>query len=163
MGFQMKKILSAGFIATIGILALASQAQAGSRYCVYNPDDPACQDYYGGDGGDGAPLYPPRYGDGYGDNYDYPPPRPRRPVYNNDNYDDYDNYGQGTILSFNFGSNNSGRCSSIGNSLRRTGFRNVNAIDCAGREFRYTARRDGRSMVIYVASKNGRINSIRPN
>jgi hypothetical protein len=151
----MKKFLIAGLVAGIAAVTFVSTANAGGKYCRYNPDDPICQDYYSNDGG---PDYSSQYGDGYGDGYDYAPP-PRR-FYDNDYYDDY---GGGTILSFNFGTNNNGRCSSIANSLRRTGFRNVNAIDCAGREFRYTARRDGRKMVIYVASKNGRINSIRPN
>ena len=160
MGLFMKKILIASLLATVGTLAFASQANAGSRYCIYNPEDPACQDYYGGDNG-----YPSQYGDGHSDGYDEPPPPPRRRPrdYGYTNYDNYDQYGQGTILTFNFGNSDRSRCSSIANSLRRTGFRNVNAIDCAGREYRYTARRDGRSMVVYVASRNGRINSIRPN
>lgn len=150
----MKKFILAGLISAIGTLAFMAQANAESRYCIYNPDDPSCQDYYGNDGNDD---YPPQYGDGYGDGYGYPPPRPRYRDY------DYNDYGQGTVLSFNFGGNQGSRCSSIANSLRRSGFRNINAIDCAGREFRYTARRDGRKMVIYVASSSGRINSIRKN
>ncbi len=183
MGLLMKKFLIVGLLTVIGAVASVSQANAaGNHYCINNPDDPACQGQYGNDGGDQPPPPfhhggggnppPPPYdnGDGYGDQG--PPRHHRRPHHDydqsydsfyDDNYYGDNYYDQGPVLSLHFGSNQNGRCSAIANSLRRSGFRHVNAIDCAGREFRFTARRDGRNMVIYVSSASGRIQSIRPN
>jgi hypothetical protein len=150
LGDEMKKFLIAGLLAAIGSVALVSQSHAASRYCIYNPDDPAC---YDGNGYDG---------NGYDDSDLYPPPPPRR--HNNSYNDGYygDNYDNGPVLSFRFGADNN-RCQKIANSLRRSGFRNVRAVDCAGRDFAYLARRDGQRLRVIVKSSTGRISQIRPN
>jgi hypothetical protein len=166
LGDEMRKFLVAGLIAAIGTVAFVSQGHAASRYCIYNPDDPACYD------GGGYPP-PPDYGnnDGYdGSNID-PPPRPRRhgrhsgygdnggydPFYDDNGY----GYDSGPVLSFSFG-NNGNRCQNIANSLRRSGFRNVRSVDCAGRDFAYLVRRDGQRLRVAVKSSTGRIIKIQP-
>ncbi len=68
----------------------------------------------------------------------------------NDNYDD------------NYNDNYVDRCTSIGQSLRQSGFRRVKAIGCGGRIFIYTAFRDGERLRISVSRNSGRILKIRP-
>jgi hypothetical protein len=147
----MKKFLIAGLFTALGAVALMSQASAASRYCIYNPDDPACYepDYYGGDG-----YPPPDYG--AGDGYDYPPPPPPYPRNHRRDYND-----QGPVFSFQFSTPARGSCSGIGQALRRSGFRRVQPIDCAGREYAYIAFRDGQRLRVTVGSNDGRIHNIR--
>jgi hypothetical protein len=139
----MKNFLLAGFLAVIGSLAFVPSAQAAGRYCFFNPDDPICDPFYYDGGG---------YGDGY------PPPRPHH-VYEDPFFGD--NYDTGPVISLHFG-NNRNRCNAIASSLRRSGYRAVRAVDCAGRDYAFIARRDGQRLKIGVASGTGRINSIRP-
>lgn len=77
------------------------------------------------------------YNDYYDDNY-------------NNNYDD--NYNDSYV----------DRCTSIGQSLRHSGFRRVTAIGCGGRNYIYTAFRDGERLRITVSRNSGRILKIRP-
>ncbi len=168
----MKKYLIAGLLTAIAAVSLISQASAASRYCFENPDDPQCYQSDGPnfpppappvfDGGNGypPPPPPPRYGDnGYPP---APPPRFRpnhRHVYNDNYYGD--GYDQGAVFSFQFG-NSGNSCSDIADSLSRSGFRRVRAVDCAGREYGYVAYRDGQRLKIRVRSATGRIFGISP-
>lgn len=152
----MKKFLLMGLVAAVAGIASVSQANAASRYCIYNPDDPVCDQGYGnGDYGQ-SPYYEPDY---YGDN-GYPPPPPRRPRYNDNGYDYGNNsYDSGPSFTLQFGSQ-PGSCSQIRRSLQRSGFRNVRSVDCAGREFAYLADRGGRRLRLVVGSNDGRIHKI---
>jgi hypothetical protein len=162
----MKKFLIAGLFTAIASVTLISQAGAqsinDSRYCRRNPDDPACynnNDNVGvgfgvtiGNGNNGRRHYNDGYyNDGYYNN-GYPNTdgtylRRRRDV--------------GPVFSFQFSSPSGGSCSAIGSNLRDSGFRRVRAVDCAGREYAYTAIRDGQRLRITVGSRNGRIHNIR--
>jgi hypothetical protein len=141
MEVRMKKILIAGLFTAIGTFAMISQAGATSRYCFANPDDPRC--------------YEPDY---YGDN-DYPP-----------SYRDQDSYGDdGTFyrrrqptFELQFATPPRNSCKGIAKSLRRSGFKLPYAIDCSGRDYTYVAYRDGQRLKVIVASRTGRIRSIRP-
>jgi hypothetical protein len=172
----MKKLLIVSLVTAIGAAAMISQASATSRYCFENPDDPRCFEPGGdgyppppppryGDDGYPPPPPPPRFGDG---DYPPPPPRPHRPHrrhYFDDGFDDNADgpiYDQGPVFSFQFGSPSRGSCSEIGSSLRRNGFRRVQAVDCAGREFAFVGFRDGQRLRITVGSSDGRIHHIRP-
>lgn len=53
------------------------------------------------------------------------------------------------------------KCSAIVKSLRRSGFRNVRPQKCGGRNYIYTASRDGERLRLTVSSSNGRILRIR--
>jgi hypothetical protein len=155
----MKKFLIAGLVTVVGALTWVSQADAASRYCIFNPDDPLCdqQDQY-----DNPPDYQPP---DYGNNEDYPPPPPvrhRRRHYQDNSDPFFDNGGGESVFTFQFGSPSRGSCSQIGRNLRRAGFRGVRAIDCAGREYAYIASRDGQRLRVTVSSRNGRIANIRP-
>lgn len=182
----MKKLLIAGLVTAIAAVGLISQASAASRYCMNNPDDENCMrrdgnsDYtppqdgtgyqpppqpppppvYNGGNGNPPPPPPPRYGDN-----GYPPPPPRwrhryQPNYYNDDYYG-DNSDQGAIFSFQF--NDYGNsCFDIGDSLSRSGFRRVRAVDCAGRDYAYLAMRDGQRLRIRVKAASGRIFAISP-
>jgi hypothetical protein len=163
----MKKFLVLGLLAAIGAVAMVSQSSAASRYCIYNPDDPACYN----DGGYPPPP-PPDYGDGDGYGGDgYPPPPPPHPRHHHhvyqDGYDNgfdpfYDNYyDTGPVFSLHLGQDGN-RCNQIAASLRRSGFHNVRAVDCAGRDYAFLTSRDGQRLKVYVRSSNGRIKSIRP-
>ena len=81
------------------------------------------------------------YDDNYDENYNY-----------DDSYNDDDNYNDSYV----------DRCTSIGQSLRHSGFRRVKAIGCAGRNYVYTAFRDGDRLRITVSRNSGRIIKIRP-
>lgn len=149
----MKNILLAGILTATGMIAMASQANAAHRYCIFNPDDPVCQDFQD-------------YQDNpdYQDSGDYDPP-PRRAhggqynqFYGNNYPQSY--YDDGPIITLQFGSRY--KCNDLANSLRQSGFRRVRPVDCAGRDFAFLAFRDGRSLKIGMSSRTGRINSIKP-
>lgn len=149
----MKKFIIIGLLAAIGAVTFVAQANAAGRYCMYNPDDPICQDYY--DNGENNGYQPPPY-DGYGqdDNGYNPPPRPHD--YSNNGYD------QGPVLSLHFGSSSRYSCNTLASSLRRSGFHRIRPVDCAGREFAFLATRDGQRLRIVMLSRTGRIKTIRP-
>lgn len=93
-----------------------------------------------------APRY--RYYDGYGwydaDRY----PRFRGRDYRN--YRDYDD---------DYVAVRPGRlsCREARRIVRDNGFRNVSARDCDGRTYSFVGSRNGRSFIIYVNSRNGRM------
>jgi hypothetical protein len=160
----MKKFLIAGLVTAIAAIGLISQANAASRYCIYNPDDPRC--YV--PGAENNPPPPENMLPGYDQGNRYvsepPPPPPRRRYFQQDQDfgDDYvdDGFNDGPVFSFQFG-NARGSCSEIGRSLRRSGFRHVQPVDCAGRDYAFTATRDGQRLRVGVKSATGRISSIR--
>jgi hypothetical protein len=145
----MKNYILAAIMVMVGTIGAIGSAEAASRYCRFNPEDPRCY----------APPPPPRdfgYDDPFYDDSDIPlfddgfdRPRPRR----------HPREDGGTI-TLQFGSGQS--CNAIAQSLKRSGFRRVNAVDCAGRDYAFTAVRDGERMKIWVKSATGRISSIRP-
>jgi hypothetical protein len=147
----MKKVFLVGLLALVGAFSMLSTAQAGSRYCVYNPEDPRCFAHIP-DGEDG--YYPPSDDDAdlpmWDDTFGH-----RRHGFHHRSYDE-----QGSTLTFEFGSKNS--CSNIAQSLKRTGFRRVKPVDCAGRDYAFTAIRDGESLKVWVKSATGRISKITP-
>jgi hypothetical protein len=106
--------------------------------------------------GDNCGLYGencliPSPGDGYDGGYDQDTGiyyRHQRPRYRDDNDDD-DDYGR---LS----------CGEARRMVRRQGFRRVQADDCSGRRYRFTAFRRGEAFSIRVSARSGRIVSIRP-
>jgi hypothetical protein len=54
---------------------------------------------------------------------------------------------------------NAGRlsCSEARRVVRGSGYRNVDVVDCSGRTYTFEATRNGRPVVVYVNSRNGRI------
>ena len=185
----MKRIALAAFCLA-AVISSASLAQAQS-FCDDNPNDPYCQNNNNGDqrgvfgpsprrdvpppppsaynGNDNQnPDYRPRQrfdrgydqgrqpGYAYGDNQDY------RRFHRRDWQDGRDPWGSnGTVLTFNLGGDDQGRCDDIKDSLRGIGFRRVRAYDCSGREFGYYAMRDGQNLKLIVSSSSGRINKIQ--
>lgn len=80
----------------------------------------------------------------------------------NDYYDNSYNDGYNDNYDDNYNDNYVDRCTSIGQSLRQSGFRRVKAIGCGGRNYIYTALRDGERLRITVSRNSGRIVKIRP-
>ena len=157
----MKKFMIAGLITAIGAVALISQANAKGNFCYYNPDAPQCQDYGPYDGGGNGYPPPP-------DNYDdYYPPRPYHHQSYDQNYNSdsflFDNGGYyGPTINLQFGASGRKSCSAIADSLRRSGFRRVVPVDCAGSGYAFKASRDGRVLRVSVVSATGRISKITP-
>jgi hypothetical protein len=71
-GFLIQHLMIAGLLAAIGIVVIASQSQAGNRYCTYYPEDPNCYEALYGQGVSQAPS--PADGKFY---IQPAPPRPR--------------------------------------------------------------------------------------
>lgn len=95
------------------------------------------------------PFHPPAaYGDGYGWHHR----QPGGVFFNFQVSPSYDNYGY----------DSGRRCSEIARSLRYSGFRQVRPIRCGGRNYIYTAFRNGESLRLTVSSNSGRILNIRP-
>jgi hypothetical protein len=88
----------------------------------------------------GTPGY--YYDPGYG-YYDPVPVRPYRPVRPRPVYEYEDNFGVS--------------CRGGAREVRANGFRDVRAVDCEGRRYRYQATRYGRSYVVTVSSRSGEI------
>jgi hypothetical protein len=137
MEVRMKRILVAGLFAAIGTLAMISQANATSRYCFANPDDPRC--------------FEPGYAD--------------RDFFSPDNsYEDDGTYLRRRRPDFEsqYVAPRRNSCKSLTKVLRRSGFKLPYPIDCSGRNYTYVAFRDGQRLKLIVASSNGRIRSIQP-
>jgi hypothetical protein len=47
-------------------------------------------------------------------------------------------------------------CDEARRDLRRSGYRNVVAVDCRGREYRFEARRNGRNVDLFYNARTGR-------
>ncbi len=132
----MHRLIIAGLLLSIATVMTVGQAQAQSvsRYCTYNPDDPACDN-------DGVRYYNPNVDDE--PDYDAqddeepvyvaPRPRPRRDV----------------VAP-------SSRCERVRYGLERQGYRRLRALDCQGTSYKFSGLRSGRNVVIRVRS-DGRI------
>jgi hypothetical protein len=68
-------------------------------------------------------------------------------------YDDYDDDSYEFVLR----SRVRVTCSAARNMLRRSGYRNVKAIDCKGRSFGFIAQRNGKRYQLIVSSRSGTI------
>jgi hypothetical protein len=150
----MKKLLLAGLVMIVSAISMGAQAQAGSRYCYYNPEDPACyapipDDENGYYAADDENVDLPMWDDSFGH-------RNRHRHHMNDAY----NYNDGSTITLQFGSAHS--CSNIAQSLKRSGFRRVKPIDCAGRDYAFIAFRGGERLKVGVKSATGRISTIQP-
>jgi hypothetical protein len=77
-------------------------------------------------------------------------------TYNDPYYDDGSNY-----YSDPYPRARNNKCSAIAKSLRRSGFRQVRSQKCSGRNYIYTASRDGDRLRLTVSSSSGRILGIR--
>ena len=129
----MKKLLLSVVLSGIGLAALASLAQAESRYCRYNPEDPACYDSQYGDQDRGYDR---------GDNYDDDPNTYDEPQ---DNYRPRRRYVRPT------------NCERLIDVLRSYGYRRIRAIDCGGKNYKYSAFRGGQRYVVKVRARTGRV------
>jgi hypothetical protein len=113
------------------------------------------------------PPHPPGpppvdYGGGYGHGWHRGNPGGVYFNFQTNPYNDYydNNYNDG--YGDNYDDSYFDRCTSIGQSLRHSGFRRVKVIGCAGRNYIYTASRDGERLRITVSRNSGRILKIRP-
>jgi hypothetical protein len=136
----MKHFLIAGLLVAIGAVALVGPAHAASKYCIYNPDDPDC---YGQGGYDDGGYPPPP-----------PPPPQRHRFYGDDQYDQGDDgFYQEPRPRYQPVS----RCTSVGQSLRRYGYRRIRPIDCGGKNYKYEAFRGYQRFIVKVKARSGRI------
>jgi hypothetical protein len=127
----MKKLILSVLVSGIGLATLAQAAEAQSRYCRYNPDDPDC------------------YGERYGDDYDYD----RRDHYDDDpGYDEPDDFYRPRRRYVR-----PSRCEELAHVLRSYGYRRVRAIDCGGKNYKYVGFRRGQRYVLKVKARTGRI------
>ena len=131
----MKHCIIAGLLAAIGAIVFAGLSQAGNRYCSYYPEDPNCyQSLYGKGGAYQAPIGD--YDDEELDEGDvnYQPSPPLRPVVR------------------------SGKsCEGVGQQLRQFGYRNVRALECGGRNYKYVAYLGYQRFMVKVNSRSGAI------
>ena len=151
----MKHLVIAGLLTAIGAIALTPAAHAESRYCYDNPDDNRCAydpDFMprfrpppppdSGDEYEGErlpPRLPPKEGSyrpERPDWGDYEPPRPPR------------DWGMDSRQRY---------CLKVGSSLRMQGFRRIRAVECGGKNFKYTGYRNGERYLIKVKARTGRI------
>ena len=140
--FPMKHLMIVGLLAAIGIVVLAGQSHAGSRYCSYYPEDPNCYDtvYGQGDYGQGGSFRGPEHDhngedidEAYGSYQYQPQPRPRpmvRPVTS---------------------------CEGVGRSLRLFGYSHVRAVECGVGNYKYVAYLGYQRFMVNVNSRNGAI------
>ena len=136
----MKYFMIAGLLAAVGAVAFAGQSHAGNRYCSYYPEDPNC--------------YEALYGqESYGRTGAYQEPQQD---YDDEEFDgaDDDNYYQAPlrlkarpIMS----------CQNVGRELRQFGYRNVRAVECGGRNYKYVAYLGYQRFIVKVNSRSGAI------
>ena len=139
-GFLIQHFVIAGLLAAIGAVVFAGQSHAGNRYCSYYPEDPNC--------------YEALYGqenDGQGGAYQVP-----RQGYNDDDFDgaDDNNYYQAPLL---LKARPVQSCQSVGRELRQFGYRNVRAVECGGRNYKYVAYLGYQRFMVKVNSRSGAI------
>jgi hypothetical protein len=136
----MKYVMIAGLLAAIGAVAFAGQSHAGNRYCSYYPEDPNC--------------YGALYGqESYGQSGAYQDPRQD---YDDDEFngaDDNNHYQVPLQLK----AQPVKSCQSVGRELRQFGYRNVRALECGGRNYRYVAYLGYQRFMVKVNSRSGAI------
>jgi hypothetical protein len=136
----MKYVMIAGLLAAIGAVAFAGQSHAGNRYCSYYPEDPNC--------------YGALYGqESYGQSGAYQDPRQD---YDDDEFNgaDDNNYYQ---VPLQLKAQPVKSCQSVGRELRQFGYRNVRALECGGRNYRYVAYLGYQRFMVKVNSRSGAI------
>jgi hypothetical protein len=136
----MKYVMIAGLLAAIGAVAFAGQSHAGNRYCSYYPEDPNC--------------YGALYGqESYGQGGSYQEPRQD---YDDEEFDgaNDDNYYQAPLQ---LKAQPVKSCQSVGRELRQFGYRNVRALECGGRNYRYVAYLGYQRFMVKVNSRSGAI------
>ncbi len=142
---MLKKILIAASLAAAFVVS-AQVAEAKVKVFIGIGDNPGgyCAHHYDpihcGGGGYGGGYYG---GDGYyGGGYGYYPQPYYAPAY--------------PIMRNNIS------CNDAKWMLSDRGYRKINAQDCRGSSYTFTARRNGGKFLINVNSRNGRIQSVRP-
>ena len=137
-GFLIQHFVIAGLLAAIGAVVLAGQSHAGNRYCSYYPEDPNCYEALYGKENDGEvgayQVQVPQQG------------------YNDDDFDETDNRAPLWLKARPVHS-----CQSVGRDLRNFGYRNVRAVECGGRNFKYVAYLGYQRFVVKVNSRSGAI------
>ncbi len=139
-GFLIQHFMIAGLLAAIGIVVLAGQSHAGNRYCTYYPEDPNC--------------YEALYGqESYGQGGSYQEPRQD---YDDEEFDGADdtNYYQAPLR---LKARPVVSCQSVGRALRQFGYRNVRAVECGGRNYKYVAYLGYQRFMVTVNSHSGAI------
>ena len=134
----MKYFMIAGLLAAIGAVACAGQSHAGNRYCSYYPEDPNC--------------YEALYGQenyGQGDAYQ----ELRQDDEDFDGADD--NYYNQAPLRLKARPVKS--CQIVGQELRQFGYRNVRAVECGSRNYKYVAYLGYQRFMVKVNSRSGAI------
>jgi hypothetical protein len=136
----MKHFMIAGLLAAIGTVVFAGQSHAGNRYCSYYPEDPNC--------------YEALYGEdsyGQGDTFQEP-----QQDYDDDEFDGAadKNYYQAPLR---LEARPVKSCQSVGLALRQFGYRNVRAVECGGRDYKYVAFLGYQRFMVKVNSRSGAI------
>lgn len=168
----MKHFLIAGLLVAIGAVALVGNAEAGTKFCYYHPDDPTCygqgqdgQDQGGyGQGGQGQGGYGQgdQGGGGYGqDQNGYGQNGQGQNGYGQNGYGQ-NGYGQNFYDPNRMPPRLAYSCEATGRSLVRFGFRHIRPVACEGRFYKYTAVRGHNRFLIKVQARNGRIVFAQP-
>jgi hypothetical protein len=136
----MKHFMIAGLLAAIGAVVFAGQSHAGNRYCSYYPEDPNC--------------YEALYGqENYGQDETYQEPRQDYDDEEFDGADDSNSYQAPLRLK----AQPVKSCQSVGQALRQFGYRNVRAVECGDRDYKYVAFLGYQRFMVKVNSRSGAI------
>jgi hypothetical protein len=136
----MKHFMIAGLLAAIGAVVFAGQSNAGNRYCSYYPEDPNC--------------YEALYGrESYGQGAMYQEPQQD---FDDEEFEGADNesYDQAPLR---LEAQPVKSCRSVGLALRQFGYRNVRAVECGGRDYKYVAFLGYQRFMVKVNSRSGSI------
>lgn len=142
----MKKILIAGLLAAIGTVAFVGTSQAASKYCIYNPEDPACHEMRGE-----GPDYQDngrRHGNGY-PGYGYDEGR--------GSYAGGEEFGYDGRRLHDKRLRRVGSCEAVGRTLRDYGYRRIRALECGGKNYKYVAFRGYQRYLVKVSRRSGQI------
>ena len=132
----MKRLMIAGLLAAIGAVAFAGQSPAGNRYCSYYPEDPNCYEaLYGAEGNangvsEGG-IDDEEFEGANRDNFHQAPPRPMVQLVKS--------------------------CESVGRELRQFGYRQVRAVECGGKNYKFVAYLGYQRFLVKVNSRSGAI------
>ena len=136
----MKHFMIIGLLAAIGAVVFAGQSHAGNRYCSYYPEDPNCYEA----------LYGQEY---YGQRGAYQEPRQD---YDDEEFDGADD-GNYYLAPLQLKAQPAKSCQSVGRALRQFGYRNVRAVECDGRDYKYVAFLGYQRFMVKVNSRSGAI------
>jgi hypothetical protein len=165
----MKKLIVPSLLASLLFIVpvLANETNGNNDNCNSKFASPNCLNAAPGQVTPPPPIvYPPHppgpppgyHGGGYGHGWHHGYPGGVYFNFQTNPYNDYydNNYNDNSYNDY------VDRCTTIRQSLRRSGFRQVRAIACGGRNYIYTALRDGERLRITVSRNSGRIIRIRP-